>query len=135
MAERARLFLRVEATEPEHHMRVRQSLGEQMRAADGAEAAELSRRGFEARKKFLARHSAESFARYRRDARECRAMRAPACLAMAMDDGPERGIRFVADAPAQAMTSEHVNLRKRSNVARRNTNKPVGSSKAFRAAD
>jgi hypothetical protein len=51
---------------------------------------------------------------------------------MAMDDRAELGIRLIANAPAQAVTCEHENLRKRSNVARRNTNEPISSSKAFR---
>ena len=65
---------------------------------------------FEAREEFLARNPTEFFARHRGDAGKRGAMRAPACLAMAVNDGPEFRIGFVANATAQAMTCKHAIL-------------------------
>lgn len=117
MTQRAGLLIGIEAAEPEHHMRVRAALGEQMRTADGTESAKFSRRRFEARKELLAGDPVECFARHRRDAGKRRAMRPPARLAMAMHDGSKCGIRYVPNATAQAMASEHVNLRERTNLS------------------
>jgi hypothetical protein len=99
---------RVQASQPQHDGRLTSPLGEDVRSAPRAKAAELAGRRFETGQELLSPRPAKMLPRHRRDGGEGRALRLPARPAMAVHDRPGRRVDLVGYASAHAAADEQV---------------------------